>query len=94
MGRYRLGMSVLTAGTQAFLGVLGARVVMMQTGRSREAKGLLERAYGYLENSFPPGQRFAGPADFKTQLASAWEAYAFPSGKISQGQGNQITGRW
>ncbi|MFD8531680.1 hypothetical protein ACFV0L_30105 [Streptosporangium canum] len=33
-----------------------------------EAKGLVERANGYLETSFLPGREFAGPQDFNTQL--------------------------
>jgi transposase len=33
-----------------------------------EAKGLVERANGYLETSFLPGRTFAGPGDFNTQL--------------------------
>ena len=33
-----------------------------------EAKGLVERANGYLETSFLPGRRFACPADFNAQL--------------------------
>ena len=36
-----------------------------------EAKGLVERANGYLERSFLPGRTFAVPADFNTQL-QAW----------------------
>ncbi|MFF9667531.1 IS21 family transposase, partial [Streptomyces althioticus] len=39
--------------------------------RDPEAKGLVERANGYLETSFLPGRTFAGPGDFNTQLA-AW----------------------
>jgi transposase len=34
-----------------------------------EAKGLVERANGYLETSFLPGRTFASPADFNAQLA-------------------------
>ena len=34
-----------------------------------EAKGLVERAHGWLERSFLPGRTFAGPADFNAQLA-------------------------
>jgi transposase len=34
-----------------------------------EAKGLVERANGYLETSFLPGRVFASPADFNVQLA-------------------------
>jgi transposase len=33
-----------------------------------EAKGLVERANGYLQTSFLPGRVFASPADFNTQL--------------------------
>lgn len=33
-----------------------------------EAKGLVERANGYLETSFLPGRRFSSPADFNSQL--------------------------
>jgi transposase len=33
-----------------------------------EAKGLVERANGYLETSFLPGRRFTSPADFNDQL--------------------------
>jgi transposase len=33
-----------------------------------EAKGLVERANGYLETSFLPGRSFTGPADFNAQL--------------------------
>ena len=40
-----------------------------------EAKGLVERANGYLETSFLPGRTFASPADFNTQLAD-WLALA------------------
>jgi transposase len=34
-----------------------------------EAKGLVERANGYLETSFLPGRVFTGPEDFNGQLA-------------------------
>ena len=33
-----------------------------------EAKGLVERANGYLETSFLPGRSVTGPADFNAQL--------------------------
>jgi transposase len=58
---------VLTAQTQAFRGVLGAKVVICKP-RDPEAKGLLERVHGYLETSFLPGRSFTGPADFNAQL--------------------------
>lgn len=51
----------------AFRGTLGIRVIQCRPG-DPEAKGLVERANGYLETSFLPGRSFAGPADFNTQL--------------------------
>ena len=44
-----------------------------------EAKGLVERANGYLETSFLPGRRFASPGDFSAQLATAGLATRWPS---------------
>lgn len=67
IGRYRRGGPALTAETQAFRGVLGARVVICKPA-DPEAKGLLERVHGYLETSFLPGRAFTGPADFNAQL--------------------------
>jgi len=67
VGRYRRGGSVLTTGTHAFRGVLGAKVIICKPA-DPEAKGLLERVHGYLETSFLPGRSFTGPADFNAQL--------------------------
>jgi transposase len=67
VGKYRPNRPALTAGTQAFRGVLGAKVVICKPA-DPEAKGLLERVHGYLETSFLPGRSFTGPADFNTQL--------------------------
>jgi transposase len=67
VGRYRPGGAALTAETQAFRGVLGARVLICKPA-DPEAKGLLERVHGYLETSFLPGRSFTGPADFNAQL--------------------------
>jgi transposase len=67
VGRYRPGRPALTADTQAFRGVLGAKVVICKPA-DPEAKGLLERVHGYLETSFLPGRSFTGPADFNAQL--------------------------
>jgi len=36
--------------------------------RDPEAKGIVERSHGFLETSFEPGRRFAGPLDFQLQL--------------------------
>lgn len=74
VGRWRRGVSELTANTQAFRGTLGTRVVICRPG-DPEAKGLVERANGYLETSFLPGRTFTSPADFNTQLAE-WLALA------------------
>lgn len=67
VGKYRPGRPALTAGTQAFRGVLGAKVLICKPA-DPEAKGLLERVHGYLETSFLPGRSFTGPADFNAQL--------------------------
>jgi len=67
VGKYRRGASALTAETQAFRGVLGAKVIICKPA-DPEAKGLLERVHGYLETSFLPGRTFTGPADFNVQL--------------------------
>jgi transposase len=48
--------------------VLGAKVLICDPG-DPEAKGLVERANGYLETSFLPGRVFSSPADFNAQLA-------------------------
>jgi transposase len=67
VGRYRRDGPALTAETQAFRGVLGAKVIICKPA-DPEAKGLLERVHGYLETSFLPRRSFAGPADFNAQL--------------------------
>ena len=61
---------MLTEAAHAFRGVLGAKVVLCDPA-DPEAKGLVERANGYLETSFLPGRTFASPADFNAQLG-AW----------------------
>jgi transposase len=68
VGRYRRGGSQLTAECQAFRGTLATRVYVCQPS-DPEAKGLVERANGYLETSFLPGRTFTSPADFNRQLA-------------------------
>ena len=74
IGRHRGGRTELTAGCQAFRGTLAAKVVVCKPA-DPEAKGLVERANGYLETSFLPGRTFASPADFNAQLAE-WTALA------------------
>ena len=74
IGRWRRGRSELTAATQAFRGTLATKVVICRPA-DPEAKGLVERANGYLETSFLPGRTFTGPADFNAQLHD-WLALA------------------
>lgn len=67
IGRYRRGGSELTVDCQGFRGTLGTKVVVCKPA-DPEAKGLVERANGYLETSFLPGRTFTSPADFNVQL--------------------------
>ncbi|MEP7021659.1 MAG: IS21 family transposase [Pseudonocardiales bacterium] len=69
VGSWRAGRPKLTEEFEAFRGMLGIRVIQCRP-RDPEAKGLVERANGYLETSFLPGRSFTSPADFNTQLAS------------------------
>ncbi|RCW41081.1 transposase [Halopolyspora algeriensis] len=68
IGSWRGGKPQLTETMAAFRGTLGIKVIQCRPG-DPEAKGLVERANGYLATSFLPGRSFAGPADFNTQLA-------------------------
>jgi transposase len=65
VGQWRAGKPVLTEAMNAFRGTLGIRVVQCRPA-DPEAKGLVERANGYLETSFLPGRGFTSPADFNT----------------------------
>lgn len=67
VGRRREGRAVLSAEFAALAGLLGVKVVLCRP-RDPEAKGLVERANGYLETSFLPGRVFTSPADFNRQL--------------------------
>jgi transposase len=67
IGQRRRRQTVLTEQAHGFRGVLGAKIVICDPG-DPEAKGLVERANGYLETSFLPGRRFSSPADFNAQL--------------------------
>lgn len=67
VGRRRGGAAELTEAAHAFRGMLGITFVLCRPG-DPEAKGLVERANGYLETSFLPGRSFTDPADFNTQL--------------------------
>jgi transposase len=68
IGQRRRRQTVLTEQAHAFRGVLGAKILICDPG-DPEAKGLVERANGYLETSFLSGRSFASPADFNAQLA-------------------------
>jgi transposase len=68
VGQRRRRATVLTQQAHAFRGVLGAKVVICDPG-DPEAKGLVERANGYLATSFLPGRSFTSPADFNAQLS-------------------------
>jgi transposase len=67
IGRRRGGKIELTGDCQAFRGTLGAHVYVCKPA-DPEAKGLIERANGYLETSFLPGRTFDSPEDFNAQL--------------------------
>ncbi len=58
----------LTLGARGFAGTLGTRIYQT-AARDPEAKGVVERANGFLETSFMPGREFDSPADYNTQLA-------------------------
>lgn len=62
VGRLRGGRQELTAEFQAFRGVLGIGAVLVGPN-DPEAKGVVERANGYLETSFLPGRAFADVTD-------------------------------
>ncbi len=68
VGSWRSGGPQLTDEFAAFAGLLGIKFLLCKP-RDPEAKGLVERANGYLETSFLPGRVFTSPADFNIQLA-------------------------
>jgi len=70
VGSWRGGRPQLTEAMNAFRGTLGIRIIQCRPA-DPEAKGLVERANGYLETSFLPGRSFTSPADFNAQL-TAW----------------------
>jgi len=68
VGRYGGPNPKLTPQFAALRGMLGTRFYICKPN-DPETKGLTERNNGFLETSFLPGRRFAGPADFNAQLA-------------------------
>ncbi|MBD2895669.1 hypothetical protein amrb99_46080 [Actinomadura sp. RB99] len=73
IGQWRGGRPQLTTEASAFRGTLGIAIVQCRPA-DPEAKGLVERANGYLETSFLPGRSFTSPADFNAQL-DQWLAH-------------------
>lgn len=67
IGRRRGKRVELTQAFQAFRGTLGMGAFICEKG-DPEAKGVVERANGYLETSFLPGRTFTGVDDFNAQL--------------------------
>jgi len=67
IGKHRGANPLLTAECQAFRGTLATKVYVCKP-RDPEAKGLVERANGYLETSFLAGRSFTSPGDFNGQL--------------------------
>lgn len=90
IGKWRAGKPELTAAMNAFRGMLGIKVVQCRPG-DPEAKGLVERANGYLETSFLPGRSFSSPSDFNTQLAD-WLVTA--NARQHRGLGCRPIDRW
>jgi hypothetical protein len=58
----------LTLGARSFAGTLGTRIYQTAP-RDPEAKGVTERANGFLATSFMPGRSFTSAADYNGQLA-------------------------
>ena len=74
IGQWKNGRPQLSREATAFRGTLGVQILQCKPA-DPEAKGLVERANGYLETSFLPGRSFTSPHDFNTQLAD-WLALA------------------
>jgi transposase len=90
VGKWRAGRPELTTAMNAFRGMLGIKVVLCRPG-DPEAKGLVERANGYLETSFLPGRSFSSPADFNEQLTT-WLVVA--NARIHRSLGCRPADRW
>lgn len=90
VGSWRAGKPRLSEEFEAFRGTLGISVHQCRP-RDPEAKGLVERANGYLETSFLPGRTFTSPADFNTQL-TGWLVRA--NGRHHRTLGARPVDRW
>ena len=90
VGSWKAGRPQLTTGMQAFGGTLGVGVKLCRPA-DPEAKGLVERANGYLETSFLPGRSFGCPQDFNAQLSS-WLDKA--NGRVHRSVDARPADRW
>jgi transposase len=90
VGSWRAGKPKLTEDFEAFRGILGCGVHQCRPA-DPEAKGIVERANGYLETSFLPGRSFTGPADFNTQL---WAWLPVANTRTVRRIGCAPTARW
>jgi hypothetical protein len=90
VGKWRAGKPELTTAMNAFRGMLAIKVVLCRPA-DPEAKGLVERANGYLETSFLPGRSFTSPADFNEQL-TRWLVVA--NGRTHRSLGCRPIDRW
>lgn len=85
-----VGRGRLTTEFAAFAGLLATKIHLCRP-RDPEAKGLVERANGYLATSFLPGRTFSGPGDFNTQL-TCWLAVA--NRRVHRALQTRPTERW
>ncbi|MEV5646434.1 IS21 family transposase [Streptomyces flaveolus] len=85
-----IGRGRPTSESAAFAGLLATKIYLCRP-RDPEAKGLVERANGYLETSFLPGRHFGGPDDFNTQLG-AWLKVA--NRRVHRTLGARPVDRW
>jgi transposase len=90
VGKWRGGKPELTTAMNAFRGMLGIKVVLCRPA-DPEAKGLVERANGYLETSFLPGRSFDSAADFNNRLTT-WLVGA--NSRTHRRLGCRPTDRW
>ena len=84
VGQWRGGRPQLTAAANAFRGMLGIGIIQCRPA-DPEAKGLVERANGYLETSFLPGRSFTCPAGLQHPahaVAGAGEPAAAPGDRV------------
>jgi transposase len=90
VGSWRSGKPKLSQEFETFRGMLGCGVHQCRP-RDPEAKGIVERANGYLETSFLPGRMFTSPADFNAQL---WEWLELANTRIVRRIGCAPLARW